>query len=369
MLRRRRSVLEAVHRAGDRIGEEPRLGHDRGGLRRRQRNLDHFDAVERAVRVRGACVDAAGHLGRGANAAGPGHVDVEVVGVVRALQQRVRMRAATRLHRRDLDGRVEVRDVEDPHAAEAQRVAGRDLRGAAVGARPGLLGGHEEQVPVHRDLALAARADDRGADLRIGGIGDVVDLEAVEVADERVVTLEREIGVDEGEAARVRRVEEAGGLGAVREQFEAVRGDAGVVEAGREADPRVGGRLGGCDCRDDRGCQEGAEHRAERASAVDDDTATSIMDPSFRALDRFSDTNIASWCGSTGSRHCLSSSGSRLRSAGCSGGDDDAQPARRRRTSSSRARQASRHARSRPKRSRRSSRRSTRPQTSASCRG
>ena len=89
----------------------------------------------------------------------------------------------------------------------------------------------------------------------------------MEVADEREVTLEREIGVDECEAARVRRVEEAGGLAAIREQLEAVRGDTGVLEAGRETDSRVGGRLGGCDRCDERGCKEGAEHRAKRASA------------------------------------------------------------------------------------------------------
>ena len=203
------------------------------------------------------------------------------------------MRAAARLHRRDLDGQSDVRDVEDADAAEAQRIAGRDARGAAVGASPCLLGGHEQQVPVHRDLALATRTDNCCADLRVGGIGDVVDLETVEIADERVVALERQVGVDEGEAAGVCRVGEAVGLGAMREQLEAVRGDAGVIEAGRKADPRIGGRFGGCDRRDNRGCQEGAEHRAERASTGRTTIAASVMEPSFRALDRFSDTNIA----------------------------------------------------------------------------
>ena len=61
-------------------------------------------------------------------------------------------------------------------------------------------------------IALAARADDRRHERRAVGVGDVVDLEAVEVADEGVVALEREVRVDEAEVAGVRGVEESGGL-------------------------------------------------------------------------------------------------------------------------------------------------------------
>ena len=127
------------------------------------------------------------------------HVEIRVV--VRALQQRVRVRSAARLHGRDLDRSGEVRDVEDADAAEALRVdgAGRTLR-TAIDPPARLLDRHEEQVLVDGHLALPARADDRRHDLRVGRIGDVVDLEAVEVSDEGVVALEGEIGVDEREA-------------------------------------------------------------------------------------------------------------------------------------------------------------------------
>ena len=85
-------------------------------------------------------------------------------------------------------GLLDVADVEDADAAEALRVdrAGRAL-GAAVDAAARLFDRHEEQVAVDRHVTLAARAHERRAQGRRGGIGDVVDLEAVEVADDGVV--------------------------------------------------------------------------------------------------------------------------------------------------------------------------------------
>jgi hypothetical protein len=67
-------------------------------------------------------------------------------------------------------GRVEVADVEDAHAAEALGVHGtlRALH-AAVDAAARLLHRHEEQVAVHRHVALPAGADERRAQLGFAG--------------------------------------------------------------------------------------------------------------------------------------------------------------------------------------------------------
>ena len=140
---------------------------------------------------------------------GTGVVDVDVLLVALAGDDRVGVRAAAGLHAGQLHGVVEVADVEDPHAAEAVgtdgRVRGEALR-ATVDPSPGLLHGHEQQVAVHRRVALPARAHERRTQRRVGRVGDVVDLEAVEAADDRVVTGEGEVGVDEPEVAG-RRVE------------------------------------------------------------------------------------------------------------------------------------------------------------------
>ena len=96
-----------------------------------------------------------------------------------------------------------VADVEDPDAAEALRVdrAGGALA-AAVDAAAGLLDRHEEQVAVDRHVTLAARAHEGAAQGRVGRVGDVVELEAVEVAHDRRVAGEGEVGVHEPEVAR-----------------------------------------------------------------------------------------------------------------------------------------------------------------------
>ena len=75
-----------------------------------------------------------------------------------------------------------------------------------------------------------------------GRIRDVVDVEAVEVADEGMVALKRQVRVQEPEVAGVGRVEEAGRLVEVRAEVQALGGDAGVVQAGGEPDARIIGR-------------------------------------------------------------------------------------------------------------------------------
>src|SRR5690606_4511547 len=94
-------------------------------------------------------------------------------------------------------------DVEDAHAAEALG-AHRALHaaGAAVEAAARLLDRHEEQVAVDRHVTLAAGADDRRQQLRVTRVGDVVDVEPAEVADEELIAAEGEV--------RVREVERAG---------------------------------------------------------------------------------------------------------------------------------------------------------------
>ena len=66
--------------------------------------------------------------------------------------------------------------------------------------------------PIHRHVTLAAWADERAREHRFGRIRDVVDLEAVEAADDGVVLREGEVRVDEAEVAgrRVERRRRAG---------------------------------------------------------------------------------------------------------------------------------------------------------------
>ena len=81
---------------------------------------------------------------------------------------------------------------------------GHALR-AAIDAAARLLDRHEQQVAVDRDVALAARADDRREQPRALRALNVVGVEAVEVAHEQVRAAEREIGVGEVESAGARR--------------------------------------------------------------------------------------------------------------------------------------------------------------------
>ena len=70
---------------------------------------------------------------------------------------------------------------------------------AAIEAAVGHFHGHEQEVFVHRDIALAAGADHRGQQRGLGGIGDVINIYAVKISLEEMVALEREVRVREGE--------------------------------------------------------------------------------------------------------------------------------------------------------------------------
>ena len=218
MQRGRVRVLEGVDLPRGRVTHQPRRVDDGGVLRCGERHADHLDPPLRQllVEVRRREVGprrqrlAAGELSGEPHARGAVDVDVEVRVVVRALQDRVRVRAAARLHGGHLYRRASF-EMSKMRTPWKPLPTGRALR-PAVDPTARLLDRHEEQVPVDRHLALPARADDGGDDRRSVGIGDVVDLEAVEVADVGPISLQREVGVDEGKAARVRRIEEAGGL-------------------------------------------------------------------------------------------------------------------------------------------------------------
>ena len=123
--------------------------------------------------------------------------------------QRVRMRTAAGLDSGDLLGILDVRDIEDAHAAETiflscgrvafffvawgrWRFRWKSLR-AAIEAAVGHFHGHEQKVFVHRDIALAAGADHRGQQRCLGGIGDVINIHAVKISLEQVIALERQV--------------------------------------------------------------------------------------------------------------------------------------------------------------------------------
>ena len=237
MQRRRRRVLEHVELARHRVAHDPSLVDDRRVLRCGERDLDHLDLPTRQVLVelrRRQCrgrhrrrqIHAAGQRRRRPRGRGAADVDVEVGVVVRALQDRVGMRAAARLHGGHLHRVCQVRDVEDAHALESRadrRVRRRSPPAARVSStdmKSRFPYTETSPCPPGQTTAVASR--------RVRRVGDVVDLEAVEVADEGEVALEGEVRVDEAEVTRIRRVEEAGGLHPVREQLDAVRGDPGV---------------------------------------------------------------------------------------------------------------------------------------------
>jgi hypothetical protein len=88
-----------------RIGEDARLADDARLLRRRERHADHLDPEERGVRVLlQARAEQPGSSSPARTPAGARDVDVDDAGIVRIRHQRVRVRAAARLHGRDLRG-------------------------------------------------------------------------------------------------------------------------------------------------------------------------------------------------------------------------------------------------------------------------
>ena len=109
------------------------------------------------------------------------------------------MRSPARLNGGDLPRLPHVADVEDPHRrGNRSALTGcLDALRSAVDAAARLLDRHDQQVAVDGHVALAARADDRRDEPRLARVLDVIGVEPVEVTDEEVLPLEREIGVGE----------------------------------------------------------------------------------------------------------------------------------------------------------------------------
>ena len=196
------TLRQAGQRARGRVGEQARPADDACRGRGSERHLDHVDAVQRRVGIflRVLAGAARQFLAR-AHDARARVVDVDVRGVLGIDDQGVRMRAAARLHCRNLPWFADVADVEDAHAAEplfADRL-GHAAR-ATVHAPPRLLHGHEQQIAVHGQVPLAARTHHRRHELRLPGVLDHVGVEAVEVAHEHAVAAERQIPIAEREA-------------------------------------------------------------------------------------------------------------------------------------------------------------------------
>ncbi len=165
------------------VREEHRSLDQRRRSRVLHRDLDDRDLVVRrlAVRERGAR-----RVGR--------DVEVDALAVL-GRHHRVGVRTAVGLDGRDVLRGGLVGDVEDLDALPRLLDRGglRDAVARVVVARR--VGRQEQQVPVHRDVVLRARAEHLALEHRLLRVADVVDDEAVVVADERVVVLERDVGV------------------------------------------------------------------------------------------------------------------------------------------------------------------------------
>ena len=129
------------------------------------------------------------------------------------------MRSAAALHGRYLLRVREVGDIEDAHSAETigtgrrgtpsaasgprgcgrigrqrfrrrRRGGNEDALRAAIDASVHGLGRHEEQVAVHRHIALSPGTDQRRAELDLHRVIDVVEVDPVIVAHEEMVAAE-----------------------------------------------------------------------------------------------------------------------------------------------------------------------------------
>ena len=217
---------EAVHGPSGFVGEDAGAVDDLGEFGVGEGDLDDDNGVKGGVGVVEAAAGAAGELFGLADGGIAGDVEVDVVLVLGVYEEGVGVGAAAGLDSGELLGIAEVGDVEDADSAEAVfawrgrwgaaesgggacwgvggwrgwgggDIAGgeRNALGAAIDAAADGFNRHEEEVAVDGDVALAAGAHDGGGELRLLGVGDVVEVEAVVVADEDVVAAEGEVGV------------------------------------------------------------------------------------------------------------------------------------------------------------------------------
>ena len=167
----------------------------------RERHLDDVETIQGIPFVRRVtAADASGHLGVGARELASGDVDVHDALVGWARDHRVRVRALARLHVLDEAGCRGVGDVVDADARHVvRRVLHTTLR--AVVAVATAFRGDEEQVADDRRITLRGDACNGGHHHRMHRIADIPDGEAGEVALIDVVIAERDVGVDERQAA------------------------------------------------------------------------------------------------------------------------------------------------------------------------
>src|SRR6267143_1731662 len=149
-----------------------------------QRYLDYFNPEQRRVRVlvrREA--DTPSQLVRRSHAAGAGDVDIDVVGILRIDEQAVGVRSAAGLYVADVFRVIDVADVED--ADPTQSIFADGVLHAlhpAVESRAQILAGDEQQIPVHRAVALRGRPHERRFERWLARIRDVPDLIAAEAS-------------------------------------------------------------------------------------------------------------------------------------------------------------------------------------------
>ncbi len=229
----------AVPGRRDEIIEDARRADDRSLLGMRERDLDHLDAEQRRIRILiGRCAHASRQLVRRPNARRAGDIDVDVVRILRVDECGVRVRAAARLHVADVLRIGDVRDVEDAQPAQALLAHGvLHTFAAAIEASGESLAGDEQQVLVHRHIALRCRTVVRRLERRVARIRDVPDLVARVAPLDRVRSGEREIGVRDSDELRRR-------LGA-REHAQVPGRFLCVHESRVEADARIGAGRGG----------------------------------------------------------------------------------------------------------------------------
>src|SRR5262249_16320763 len=91
---------------------------------------------------------------------------------------------------------IDVTDVEDPDTAETlltDRVA--NARGSAINSAPCLLHRHEQEIAIDGHVSLPTRANHRRNESRLRGIFDRIHREPIEVAHDRVIVSERQVGI------------------------------------------------------------------------------------------------------------------------------------------------------------------------------
>ena len=203
-------------------------------------------------------VYATGELVGRADARRAGNVDVHIGLVLRIDEHGVRVRPAAGLNIGNVLWLRDVRDVENADAAQpvlADHVFHALI--AAINAARGRLARHEEQILVHRNVALRGGAVVRELERRGRRIRDVPDLVSVVAPLNHVVAREREIGVRAAnELCRGRHF---------RENLEIPSRLRGVVQAGLQAYARIGiRRLRQHGRRDQRAAKRGRNQSGSR---------------------------------------------------------------------------------------------------------